>query len=258
MKIHHVHPRFLNDELLVQEHDFLHELFDSLTSEEPLDHPDAFRFNQRRGQLYIRHRKLVEEMSARGFMHETALDRKLIEAEEWNEQEIAEQTVLDETAGLRGAQPGRVPLPDSNDPADYTLPEEFNSVIVGTVEDDTLVAMWRIMRFLIMERSYTRYRALTETLQGRRRGSVWMLMDLMLEESLSVRPDEGAPAIAYESVWEILEEGADAAEKAEYEKLAGNLVPGKVSLDMRRFLAATAVRQNNQDLTLSALLMPYI
>jgi hypothetical protein len=258
MKIHHVHPKFLNGELISREHDFLHQLFDSLAMEESMEHPDSFRFNGRRGLLYIRHRKLVEEMNANGVMHETPLDRKLIDADEWNNLEVAEQEILDEAAELRKTEAGRVPLPDSENPEDYTLPDEFNSVIVGIVEDEILVAMWRIMRFLVMERSYTRYRALSETLQGRRRGSVWMLIDLMLEEAFSVTPDEGAPAIAYESVWELLEDAATEEEKTQYIELTKKLHPGKVSLEMRRFLAGAAVRQGNQDLQLSALLMPYI
>lgn len=258
MRIHNVHPKFLSGDLISQEHDFLHRLFDSLGTEEPMEHPDAFRYNGRRGQLYIRHRKLVEEMNARGVMHESAIDRKLIEAEEWEAPETSDETILEEARELKGAGPGRIALPESDDPRDYTLPDEFTSVIVGMVEDDVLIAMWRIMRFLVMERSYTRYRALSEVLQGQRRGSVWMLMDLMLEEAFSVLPDAGAPAIAYESVWEILEGEATGEEKARYRELAAGLAPGSVDLDMRRFLASVAVRQGNRDLTLSALLMPYV
>ena len=65
MKIHLVHPKFLGDDIITQEHDFLHKLFDSLATDEPMEHPDAFRYNGRRGQLFARHRRLVEEMLLR-------------------------------------------------------------------------------------------------------------------------------------------------------------------------------------------------
>ena len=85
-----------------------------------------------------------------------------------------------------------------------------------------------------------------------------MLFDLILEETFSEEPDDRAPAIAYESIWEYLSEGAADDEKVEYERLMGELEPGKASLDMRRFLAAMASRQENKDLTRSALLSPYL
>ncbi|MCJ7499633.1 hypothetical protein MUP29_05210, partial [bacterium] len=66
------------------------------------------------------------------------------------------------------------------------------------------------------------------------------------------------PAIAYETIWEYLQEGATREEQADYDRLVGELVPGKASLDMRRFLASGASRQEIEDLTRSALLSPYI
>ncbi len=264
-KIHLVHPKFLSNDLLTQEHDFLHELFDALTSQsgDTLEHPDAFRFNGRRGQLYIRHRKLAEDMDLRAMEHTTCIDRKLIEAEEWGAPEIDSEDVLREVGGLRedgqgDGDQGRVPLPSTDSVEDYTCPDDFTSVIVGVLEDDLLVVMWRIMRFLVMERSYTSYRALGETLQGKRRGSIWMLIDLMVEETYAHPHDDRAPAIAYESVWEILQGQATGEENAEYKKLEGELVPGKISLDMRRFLASVTARQDNEDLKYSAMLAPYL
>jgi hypothetical protein len=36
------------------------------------------------------------------------------------------------------------------------------------------------------------------------------------------------------------------------------LVPGKISLDMRRFLALVTARQDNEDLKYSVMLAPYL
>jgi hypothetical protein len=259
-KIHLVHPKFLGDDLLVAEHDFLHDLFNSLTSEsgDTLEHPDAFRFNGRRGQLYIRHRKLAEEMDLRAMEHTTPIDRKLIEADEWSAPEVEDKEILGDAVTVRESGQGRVELPSTDAVEDYTCPDDFTSVVVGVVENDLLLALLRVMRFLVMERSYTRYRSLTETLQGKRRGSLWMLIDLMLEEAFAHPHDEGAPAIAYESVWEILTEQATDEEKDRYKELVGELVPGKISLDMRRFLASVGGRQGNDDIKFSAMLAPYL
>ena len=259
-KIHLVHPKFLSDDLIAAEHDFLHELFESLSSEkgDTLEHSDAFRFNGRRGQLYVRHRKLAEEMDLRAMEHLTPIDRKLIDAEEWSAPEIEDDEIFKDADQVRESGQGRVELPSTESVEDYTCPDDFTSVVVGVVEDDLLLALLRVMRFLVMERSYTRYRSLTETLQGKRRGSLWMLIDLMLEEAFAHPHDERAPAIAYESVWEILTEQATDEEKDRYKELVEELVPGKISLDMRRFLASVGDRQGNDDIKFSAMLAPYI
>ena len=258
MRIHLVHPRFINDDLIVKEHDLLHELFDSLGTDEPVEHPDAFRYNGRRGQLYARHRRLVEEMMIRGISHTTLIDRKDIDPEHWDEPDVTPEDILKEAAWLRDKPAGRVPIPESDDPEDFTCIDDISTVLIVHTEQDILKALWRIYRFTIMERSYSRYRSLTETLQGRGKASVFMLFDMMLEEAFAEDPDGRAPAIAYESVWEFLQEGAAAEEKADYERLTGDLKPGVISHDMRRFLAGVAARQGNEDLTRSALLSPYI
>lgn len=259
-KIHLVHPKFMSDDLLIVEHDFLHDLFNSLTSEsgDTLEHPDAFRFNGRRGQLYVRHRKLAEEMDLRAMEHTTPIDRKLIDAEEWSAPEVDDEEILSDAAQVREGGQGRIELPSTESVEDYTCPDDFTSVVVGVGEDDLLLALLRVMRFLVMERSYTRYRSLTETLQGKRRGSLWMLIDLMLEEAYAHPHDDQAPAIAYETVWELVTEGATGEEKDRYNELVAQLVPGKISLDMRRFLAAVGYRQGNDDIRFSAMLAPYI
>ena len=258
MQIHLVHPKFLSDDIITQEHDLLHKLFDSLATEEPMEHPDAFRYNGRSGQLFARHRRLVEEMLLRAIPHTTLLDRKEIDSDQWDEPDVTPEDVLKEVEWLRAGSAGRVQLPDSDDPVDYTCLNEISTVLIVHTEQDILRALWRIYRFTIMEQSYSSYRSLTETLQGRGNASVFMLFDLILEEAFAQNPDEGAPAIAYETIWEYLQEGATPEESAEYEKLNGELEPGKASLDMRRFLASAASRQEIEDLTRSALLSPYL
>jgi len=42
------------------------------------------------------------------------------------------------------------------------------------------------------------------------------------------------------------------------EEPVGELLPGKISLDMRRFLAAVGNGQGNDDIKFSAMLAPYI
>ncbi len=258
-RIHLVHPKFINDAWLVSEHDFLHRLLDSLSEgKEVLDHPDAFRFNGRRGQLYIRHRKLAEELCLRGMDHTTYLDRRIIEADEWGAPEREPEDLMREVQEHRGAPEGRLPLPEGGDEKDYTCPEDICSVVVGIVEEDILLALWKIYRFMVMERSYSRYRSLADPLQGRMRGSVWMLFDLMMEEALGSAWEDRGPAIAYETMWERLQEGATPEEKAEYLRLEGALVPGRPGLEMRAFLASVATRQDDKDLQYSALLTPYL
>lgn len=258
MKIHLIHPKFLSDDLITREHDFVHKLFDSLGTDEPMEHPETFRYNGRRGQLFARHRRLVEEMLIRAIPHTTLIDRRDIDSDHWSEPEVTAEDVLKEVEDLKGGPAGRVQFPESTDPGDFTCLDIISTVLIVRTENDILQALWRIYRFTVMERSYSRYRSLTETLQGRGKSSVFMLFDLILEETFSEDPDEGAPAIAYELIWESLGEKAAADEKAEYERLTAELVPGKPSMDMRRFLASVASRQKNEDLTRSALLAPYL
>jgi len=258
MTIHHVHPKFLSDDTIVQEHDFLHKLFDSLGTEEPMEHPDAFRYNGRRGQLFARHRRLVEEMLLRTIPHTTFIDRRDIDSDHWAEPDVTPEDVLKEVEELGGGSGGRVDFHDSSDPADFTCLDEISTVLIVHTEQDILRALWRIYRFTVMERSYSRYRSLNETLQGRGHASVFMLFDLILEEAFAEEPDDRAPAITYESIWELLQEGATSEEQSEYDRLVAELEPGKASLDMRKFLASAASRQGIEDLTRSALLSPYV
>jgi hypothetical protein len=260
MRIHLVHPKYLNDELLQQEHDLIHRLFDSLSEGEKssMEHPDLFRYKGRRGQLYIRHRKVVEEMNVRGIIHETLIDRRNIEAEEWGEPDVTPDDVYKEVEQLRDMVPGRIPLPPGGGTEDFTVPGDLCSVLPGITELDILRGLWKIYRHVVMERSYSRYRSLADPVQGQGRGSVWMLFDLMMEEAFAQVPEERAPAIAYETIWEALQDRAGEKEIGEYRQLYGDLEPGKVNLDMRRFLASVAERQGHEELKISALLSPYL
>ena len=113
MRIHFVHPKFLSDALLEEEHDFLHRLFDALSEGEKgsIDHPDLFRYRGRRGQLYIRHRKIAEELGIRGLPHETFFDRRNIEPEEWEE------------PGSPGCGSRQGDIAGNGEPRGYRLPE---------------------------------------------------------------------------------------------------------------------------------------
>ncbi len=260
MSIHLVHPKFLSDGLLQEEHDFLHRLFEALSEggKGGMDHPDLFRFRGRRGWLYIRHRKTIEEMGIRGMPHETLIDRRNIEPEEWGDPEVSPEEVFAQAGEVKAAGPGRVPLSETDKTEDVVCPMDICSAIPGKVELDVLRGLWMIYRYVVMERSYGRYRSLTDPVQGRGRGAVWMLFDLMMEEAFAQVPEERAPGIAYEIVWEALQGEATKEEAKEYARLTADLQPGKVSLDMRRFLAAAAGRQGNEYLKVSALLSPYL
>ena len=260
MRIHFVHPKFLNDELLLEEHDFLHRLFNALSVEEKggMDHPDLFRYRGRKGQLYVRHRKIAEETGIRGLPHETLLDRRKIEPDEWEEPEISPEDVFTDAGEIKNGDPGRVTLPETDEPGDIVCPVDICSALPGKVEVDILRGLWQIYRYVVMERSYGRYRSLVDPVQGRGRGSVWMLFDMMMEEAFAQIPEERAPGIAYETMWETMQGEASDEEAKEYARHTAALEPGKVSLDMRRFLAAVAEKQGNEDLKLSVLLSPYL
>ena len=259
MKILSLHPRYLSDETINAEHDFLHSLLDALSDEdaEAMEHPDFFRYNGRRGQLYIRHRMLAEEMLLRAMSHTTMVDRRLIEADEWKDPDIPEKEILGQADEHKGGA-GRVPLTGSEEIITLTGENDMRSVVVGVLELDVLKAFWKIYSFLVMERSYSRYRTLADPIKGKGRGQVWFLFDLMMEEAFASEPEDRAPAIAYETMWEMLEAEATGEESGEYERLTGLLEPGKVSIEMRKFLAESARRQDNDELVRSGLLAPYL
>ncbi len=263
MKIHSVHPKFLSDETITAEHDFLHKLFDALMDKEE-DHgfgddPDYNRFTGKCGVLYPRHRMLMEEMDIRGTLHETLLDRREIHPDEMDYWSPSDDDVFKDRDELAsGGEAGRFSLGGQESAEDAAGRMDVCSALADTVEDEILLGLWRIYGFTVMERSYNRYRLLSDPLRGKKRGQVWILFDLMIEEALSVKPDENGPRIAYETVWEALEPEASEVEKAEFEKIIDGLEPGKISVQARKFLSQTAARQSADDLLKSHMLKYYL
>lgn len=260
MKVSTIHPKFLSDQRVMDEHDHVHRILDLLGDEDSVsEHPDYFRYNRRRGLLYVRHRILVEEMIARGIGHTTLIDRRTIEAEEWEKLDISDQEILEDLdeVGVDGS-PGRVPLPGGEDLDALICSEDVNSAVPGVMEKNDLFVLWHLYRYVVMERSYRRYRSLADPIQGKARGQVWMLFDLMMEEALAEDPEDRAPGIAYESVWELVEERATEDEKAEFKKLFDALEPGKVDVGMRKFLARVADRIGDEKVLASQMLRPYL
>ena len=260
MKVLTIHPKFLSDQRLMDEHDHVHKIFDLLGDEDSVsEHPDYFRYNGRRGLLYIRHRILVEEMIVRGFNHTTFIDRRVIDADEWEDLDIAEKDILEDRDQVKSDKSeGRVPLPDTEDLEVLTCSKEINSAVVGIMEKEDLYVIWHLYRYVVMERSYSRYRSLSDPIQGKARGQVWMLFDLMVEEAFAEDPEDRAPAIAYESVWELVEEKATDEERGEFKRLFDALEPGRVDVGMRKFLAGVAARLDDEKVLASQMLRPYL
>ncbi|UCF31191.1 MAG: DUF1722 domain-containing protein [bacterium] len=261
MQILRIHPKYYSDERLNSEHDFLHQLFESLSGEEGAltEHADYFRYNGRRGLLYERHRILVEEMITRGLSHTTLIDRRKIEPEEWKPLETTEDEVLAHRDLVKEeGDAGRKELPDDDNVIELSGEEELRSVLVGVTEQDVLFGLWKRYRHLVMERSYGRYRNLADPIQGKGRGQVWMLFDLMIEEAFASDPEDGAPRTAYETIWEEVEEGATAEEKEDFNRLLDGLEPAKVSLAMRGFLAGVVSRCRHEELLKSQLFKDYL
>ena len=211
------------------------------------------------GDIVLAGRCLVEELIIRGMDHNTLIDRREFSAEEWKDLEISDEETAEDAALVRAdGQPGRVDLPEGAGAKDIAGSDEICSVLVGVTEQDILVALWRIYRYLVMERSYGRYRSLADPIQGKARGQTWMLFDLMMEEALGEDPEERGPAIAYETMFEHLEDRPNGEEKAEFTRLMETLEPGKISVEMRKFLAGLAKRYEDEQLLLSKILSPYL
>jgi len=260
MKILTIQPKFYSDQRLVDEHDHLHEILDLLSDEDSTsEHPDYFRYNGRRGLLYIRHRILVEEMITRGLDHGTLIDRRAINAEEWKDLDISDEEVLEDLEQVRSDDSvGRIPPLDGEDLDLVTGKYEIRSAVPGVLENEDVVVLWHLYKHVVMERSYSRYRNLSDPIQGKGRGQVWMLFDLMLEEAFAEDPDDRAPGIAYETMWEAVEENATEDEREQFNSLLDGLKPGKVDLGMRKFLAGVVARVGDEKLLMSQLLRPYL
>ena len=263
MKIYKVHPKYLSDDKIIAEHDFLHELYTSISDKKGgsvgTDHSDYFRFSGRRGVLYVRHRMLTEEMNVRAISHTTLIDRRVIEPDDMGFWEPSDEDVLQERDELVAAgERGRYTLKSEDSAEEAAGRNDVCSALVEIVDDEILLGLWARYRFTVMEKSYSRYRSLTDPLQGRKSGQVWILFDLMLEEAFAVEPDERGPQIAYESIWEVLEKSVTAQEKADFLKLMDKVESGRISLDCRRFLGELVSKYGVEELKKSQLLIPYL
>ena len=79
MRIWDIEPRKLCDRHLLGEHSELHGLWNILTQGKKgyANHPETRRWRGKLKALYLRHKKLVKEMSVRGFNHKSPLDPEL-------------------------------------------------------------------------------------------------------------------------------------------------------------------------------------
>ncbi len=79
MRIWDIEPKKLCRQHLLGEHRELHAIWSVLTNNKSgySRHPETLRWVGKRKALYLRHEKLIREMSARGYSHNSPLDREL-------------------------------------------------------------------------------------------------------------------------------------------------------------------------------------
>lgn len=80
MRIWDVHPKYLCRQHLLGEHRELHGLWNILTVHGGTGgyahHPETKRWVGKARALYVRHEALVEEMTKRGYTHNSPLDKR--------------------------------------------------------------------------------------------------------------------------------------------------------------------------------------
>ncbi|MCK5108634.1 MAG: pyrimidine dimer DNA glycosylase [Methanosarcinales archaeon] len=83
MRIWDIPPEKLCRNHLLGEHRELHAMWSIITGNKKAyaNHPETLRWKGRLMALYLRHEKLVEEMTNRGYKHHTPLDVKLATGE---------------------------------------------------------------------------------------------------------------------------------------------------------------------------------
>ncbi|MEA1907096.1 MAG: pyrimidine dimer DNA glycosylase/endonuclease V [Euryarchaeota archaeon] len=83
MRIWDIPPEKLCRNHLLGEHRELHAMWSIITNNKKAyaNHPETLRWKRRLMALYLRHEKLVEEMTKRGYKHHTPLDAKLATGE---------------------------------------------------------------------------------------------------------------------------------------------------------------------------------
>ncbi|MBM3248802.1 MAG: pyrimidine dimer DNA glycosylase [Candidatus Omnitrophica bacterium] len=79
MRIWDIDPRKLCRNHLLGEHRELHAIWVILTKGKKgyAHHPETNRWRGKLNALYLRHRKLVAEMTRRGYLHKSGLDARL-------------------------------------------------------------------------------------------------------------------------------------------------------------------------------------
>jgi hypothetical protein len=91
MRIWDIEPKYLCRKHLLAEHRELHGLWNILTIHKGVGgyshHPETLRWVGKQKALFLRHEKLVEEFSKRGYNHKTPLEKKYISG-------LSKQTIL--------------------------------------------------------------------------------------------------------------------------------------------------------------------
>ncbi len=84
MRIWDISPKRLCRNHLLGEHRELHAIWNVLTQNKKgySHHPEVLRWKGKLKALYMRHERLVSEMSARGYVHRSLLDEKLAGGED--------------------------------------------------------------------------------------------------------------------------------------------------------------------------------
>jgi len=79
MRVWDIAPKHLYRQHLLAEQRELHAIWSILTKNKEgyRYHPETKRWQGKLGVLFLRHEKLVEEMSERGYYHKSPLDKKL-------------------------------------------------------------------------------------------------------------------------------------------------------------------------------------
>lgn len=79
MRIWDISPRKLCREHLLGEHRELHAVWTVITQNKKgySRHPEVLRWHNKLKALYLRHERLIKEFARRGYMHKSALDKKL-------------------------------------------------------------------------------------------------------------------------------------------------------------------------------------
>ncbi|MBN1913854.1 MAG: pyrimidine dimer DNA glycosylase [Candidatus Omnitrophica bacterium] len=79
MRIWDIPPKCLCRNHLLGEHRELHAIWSILTKNKKgySRHPETLRWKNKLGALYLRHKKLIEEMERRGYCHKSDLDGRL-------------------------------------------------------------------------------------------------------------------------------------------------------------------------------------